>query len=113
MEPTHCRDTPAPRRSPEEAETTNSLLSPRLEHCRVIDVVKLMERRGVIDMRKRFILWNGHAQERAERLPPLLDVEDQQPIRGNRLANRVNMLGKDGLAMRAIREPTVEGAVVG
>ena len=62
------------------------------------------ERRRVIDVRKRFILRNGHAQERAERLPPLLDVKDQQPIRGNRLAHRVIVPSKDGLAMRAIGE---------
>ena len=112
MKLTLFRDTPAPQCSPEEAGSTKSLRSLRLEHCRVIDMVKLMERRGVIDVRKRFILRNGDAQERAERLPPLLDVKDQQPVRGNRLAHRLNVLGKDGLAMRAIREPTVEGAGV-
>ena len=78
---------------------------------RVIDMVKRMERCRVIDMGKRFILRNGDAQECAERLPPLLDVEDQQPVWGDRLAHRRIVLGKDGLAMRPIDKTTVEGAV--
>src|SRR5215210_3352136 len=82
----------------------------QLEPYRVIDMVKLMERRSVIDMRKRFIYRNGDAQECAERLPPLLDVEDQQLIRGDRLLHRLIVLSKDGLAMRAIGETIVEGA---
>ena len=93
-EPPLFHDTPAPRCSPEDTGTTRSFRSRCLGHCRVIDVVKLMERGRVIDMRKRFILWNGHAQERAERFPPLLDIKDQKPLRGDRLAHRLNVLAK-------------------
>ena len=56
----------------------------------------------VIDVRKRFIVRNGHAEERAERLPPLLDLKDQPPLRGDRLLHLEIVLSKDGLAMRAI-----------
>ena len=75
-------------------------------------MIELMERRGVIDMRKRFIPGNGDTQERAEWLPPLLDVEDQQPLRGNRLAHCLHVSGKDGFAMGPIGEPIVERAGV-
>jgi hypothetical protein len=43
-----------------------------------------MERCRVIDVGKRFVFRNGDAQECTERLPPLLDVEDQQSLWGNR-----------------------------
>src|SRR5215211_9549599 len=69
-----------------------------------------LERRGVIDVRKRFIRRNRDAQERAERLPPLLDVKDQQTIWSNRLSHRLIVLGKDALAMLAIGETVVERA---
>src|SRR4051794_16988296 len=63
-------------------------------------------------MRKRFIRWSRYPKKRAERLPVLLDVKDQKPIRGNRLAYRLIVPGKDGLAMRPTVEPPVEGAGV-
>src|SRR5215208_4874814 len=75
-------------------------------------MIELMERGRVIDMRKRFILGNGDAQESAEWLPPLLDVEDQQPIGGDRLAYRCNVLGKDGLTMRPVTETIAKGTGV-
>src|SRR5215208_6531771 len=64
----------------------------------------------VIDVRKRFIVRNGHAQECAERLPPLLDLKDQQPLRGDRLLHLEIVLSKDSLAMRAIGQSTAKGA---
>ena len=60
-------------------------------------------------MRKRFIRRNGNPQERAERPPSLLDVKDQQPVRGDRLPHRLVVTGEDGKTMRTIAEPTVEG----
>jgi hypothetical protein len=70
----------------------------------------VLECRGVIDARKRLFVRNGDAQKRTEWLPALLDVEDQQPVGGHRLLHRLIVLGKNGLAMRAIGESTLEGA---
>src|SRR5687768_1608176 len=70
-----------------------------------------MEFGCVIDMRKRLVLWNGGTQEGAEWLPSLLDIKDQQPMRGNRLAHRAHVPGKDGLAMCPIGETMAERAV--
>src|SRR5215216_3996603 len=71
------------------------------------------ERGGLIGARKRFILRNGDAQERAERHPPFLDVKDQEPIRGDRLLHCLTVLGKDGLTMRAIGQATTKDVVPG
>src|SRR3954471_24944122 len=71
---------------------------------------ELMERCRVIDVGKRFVFRNGDAQKCTERLPPLLDVEDQQPLWSNRLAHRLIVLGKDVLAMLPITQTTVERA---
>jgi hypothetical protein len=88
------------------------LLGRRHERSRVIDMIKLMERGGVIDVWKRFILGNGDVQKRAQRFPSRLDIKNQQPIRSNRLLHRRNVLSKDGLAMRAIGETIAEGTGV-
>jgi hypothetical protein len=61
-------------------------------------------------VRKRFIRWNRDAQESAERLPSLSDVKNEQSIRGNRLAHRLDVPSKNGQTMRAIGETVVEGA---
>src|SRR4051812_30504978 len=82
----------------------------RRYRCRGIHVVKGVELGRVIDMGKGFTLRNGDAQEGAERRPSLLDVKDQQPIRGNRLAHGLHVVGKDGLAVLSIGKTTVEGA---
>src|SRR5215208_7032285 len=71
----------------------------------------VLERRGFVDARKRFILGNGDIEEGAERSPPLLDLKDQQPIRSNRLAHCLIVPSKDGLAVRPIAETIVEGAL--
>ena len=63
---------------------------------------ELMERCRVIDVGKRFVFRNGDAQECTERLPPLLDIEDQQPLWGNRLPHRLIVLSKGVLAMLPI-----------
>src|SRR3954451_20545177 len=70
----------------------------------------VLERGGVIDARKRLIVRNGDAQERAQRLPPLLYVKDQQPVGANCLLYCLIVLGKNGLAMRAIGEATAKRA---
>ena len=75
-------------------------------------MIKLVERGRVIDMRKWFVLGNGNIQERAEWPPPLLDVKDEESLWGNRLLYRRNVLGKDGLTMRAIGELAAKGAGV-
>src|SRR5215213_787274 len=69
-----------------------------------------LERRGDIDVRKRFIRWNRDAQKGAERFPSLPDIKNQQPIRGNRFAHRLHVPSKDGQTMLPIGETVVEGA---
>src|SRR5215216_177084 len=65
---------------------------------------------GFVDARKRVILGNREIEEGAQRLPPLLDVKDQQPLRRERRLHHLIVPSKDGLAMRPIALPIAKGA---
>ena len=96
----------------EDLVPANHFYRHREGEARLLDPLAFvgLEFRRVIDVRKRLIVRNRHAQERAQRLPPLLDVKDQQPVRGDRLMDCLIVLGKDRLDMRAVVGPVREGA---